>query len=65
MGLYPHQTRHALLKIPDDVVERSAKLLRLFPFRMGFSGNRKRLIVKILAIRAERLKQILVKGGTP
>lgn len=65
MDLYPHQTRHALLKIPDDVVERSAKLLRRFPFAMGFSGNRKRLIVKILAVRTERLKQILAKGGTP
>jgi HipA-like C-terminal domain len=64
LELYPHQTRHALAKIPDDIGERSARLLRRFPFRMGFSGFRKRLIVTILATRAERLRQILAKGGS-
>jgi hypothetical protein len=65
IDLYPHQTEHALRKIPDGVEQTSAKILRRFPFRMGFSGRRKRLIVKILATRAERLRQILAKGGTP
>jgi hypothetical protein len=65
MALYPHQTEHAIRTIPDDVEERSARLLRRFPFRMGFSGTRKRLIEKILAIRAQRLRKILTtKGGT-
>lgn len=64
MDLYPHQTKHALRMLPYDTQRRSAKLVRQFPFRMAFSGARKRLIVKILATRAARLKQILTKGGT-
>lgn len=63
MDLYPHQTEHALLKIPEDLGQRSGKLLSRFPFRMGFSGIRKRLIVRILVTRAGRLKDILAKGG--
>jgi hypothetical protein len=64
MNLYPHQTECALRHIPDDVEVRSAKLVRRFPFRMAFSGTRKRLIVKILAMRSARLRQIVTKGGT-
>jgi hypothetical protein len=63
MELYPHQTRHALGKIGNSAAEKGAKLLHQFPFRMAFSGIRKRLIVKILELRAGRLNQILMKGG--
>ncbi|HXN20161.1 MAG TPA: HipA domain-containing protein [Candidatus Binatus sp.] len=59
--LYPHQTSCAIRKVPGDIEKRSAKLLRRFPFRMAFSGTRKRLIAKILGIRAARLHQILNK----
>jgi hypothetical protein len=59
--LYPHQTGCAIRKVPTDIEQRSAKLLRSFPFKMAFSGTRKRLIARILRIRAARLHQILNK----
>jgi hypothetical protein len=61
MKLYPHQTECALGKVPADIEERSAKLVRRFPFDIAFSAPRKRLIVKILTIRGARLNQILAK----
>lgn len=63
MKLYPHQTEHALIKVTDRAAQKSAKLLSRFPFDTVFSGDRKRLITRILNIRAARLEQILVKGG--
>ncbi len=65
MALYPHLTRHAVLKFPGVLEHRSANLLRGFAFEMALSGNRMRLRVKILGTRAGRLKQILAEGGHP
>lgn len=60
--LYPVETMAAIKKITSRTELKAAKLLRQFPFRMGFTGKRRRLILKILTIRAERLRQILKKG---
>jgi hypothetical protein len=62
MDLYPDETAPAVRKVTSDVELKSARLLRQFPFRMGFTGKRRRIILKILAIRAGRLREILKKG---
>jgi hypothetical protein len=62
--LYPQLAAAAIAKITDQVEARSIRLMRQFPFRLGFTRRRKRLILKILSIRADTLKRILVKGGT-
>jgi hypothetical protein len=63
LELYPLETASALKKIGYDLENRAARLLRQFPFRTRFTGKRRRLILKILAIRADRLRKILEKGG--
>jgi hypothetical protein len=63
LQLYPKPATKALQKLSNEVGAKSAVVLRQFPFNMGFTGTRKRLILKILTIRAERLKEILEKGG--
>jgi len=62
-GLYEHQTRKAILKVTDRVELKATQLIRQFPFQMRFTGKRKRLILKILRIRAETLRDILAEGG--
>jgi hypothetical protein len=63
--LYPHQTQSALKKIPADIQEISSRLLRKFPFNIAFSGDRKRLMAKILTLRADRLRQISSEKEVP
>lgn len=63
MKLYPHQTEHALAKATDRATEKGAKLASGFPFDTAFSANRKRLIARIIDVRAGRLRQISAKGG--
>ena len=61
--LYRHQTTKAYGNIPLDPVQVGRKLLRQFPFSRNFSSLRKRMILKILARRAERLNRIFEEGG--
>ncbi len=63
LKLYPQHTLRALQKVPSDIAEGSGKLLRRFPFDTAFQTPRKRLISKILTMRAERLVRILAGGG--
>ncbi len=63
MDLYPIPATAALKKLSNGVGPKAAGLLRKYPFRSGFTRDRKRLIIKILEVRAERLMQILAKGG--
>ncbi len=63
LRLYPHQTEVGLRKIPSDPGLEAANILGGFPFENAFTGVRKRLILKTLNARAERLRDILQKGG--
>jgi len=65
LELYPKPATEALLKVSNSVEEKSAKLVHQFPFDRAFSATRKRVIVKMLALRADMLNQILLKGGSP
>jgi hypothetical protein len=58
LELYPHQVSQAYGKLPLDVCRVASKLLRQFPFERAFSSLRKRLILKVLALRADRLRSI-------
>lgn len=62
--LYPQPATISILKLSNGVHDMGIKLLRRFPFDRAFSNARKRLILKILDIRAERVRQIFSKGGT-
>jgi hypothetical protein len=53
----------ALLKLSNAIEEKSARLISEFPFGGAFSAIRKRAIVKMLALRADILNQVLAKGG--
>jgi hypothetical protein len=64
LKLYPEPTMAALRKMTDRVEARSSRLMRQFPFRQWFTRRRKRLILKILSIRADGLRGIRAKGGT-
>jgi hypothetical protein len=61
--LYPQLATKSVLKLSNGVHDKSAKVLRKFPFDRAFTGVRKALILKILDVRAERLRGILPKGG--
>lgn len=63
LTLYPEPATLALRKLSKAIGIKSAQVLHQFPFNMGFTGTRKRLILKILKIRSERLKEILETGG--
>jgi hypothetical protein len=63
MTLYPQPATKSVLKLSNGLHDKSARLLRKFPFDRAFSGVRKALILKILDVRAERLRGILPKGG--
>jgi hypothetical protein len=63
LDLYPEPATKALLKLSNAVEEKSAKLISQFPFGGAFSAIRKRAIVKMLALRADILNQVLAKGG--
>jgi hypothetical protein len=54
--LYPHLTRRAFAKIPVEVCQIAGKVLKQFPFNRVFSSLRKRLILKVLYVRADMLK---------
>jgi hypothetical protein len=56
--LYPHQIRQAYDKLPLDVGSVASKLLKRFPFKSAFSSLRRRMILKVLALRADRLRSI-------
>jgi hypothetical protein len=60
---YPDQIRGALAKVPNDVAQKSKRLLRRFPFRSGFSNSRKQLIEAILTERFQRLGNLSEKGA--
>jgi HipA-like C-terminal domain len=62
LRLYPHQTKEALRKIPSDPALEAAKILHSFPFENAFWSVRKHLILRVLAVRAVRLRQILETG---
>lgn len=62
-GLYPVETASGIEKVTRNVERIAARLLRRFPFRTRFTGKRKRLILKVLAIRADRMRKITEKGG--
>jgi hypothetical protein len=58
---YPHQTRQGLLKIPADIRPIVATLLGQFPYSRYLSALRRRLMLKLIAIRADKLNQITAK----
>jgi HipA-like C-terminal domain len=64
LELYREPTERAIQRVPENVAQRCNSLLRSFPFESAFSNLRKQLIVKIVAERAETLRDILAKGGT-
>lgn len=55
---YPHQTREALEKVSGVTARKAAKLLDSFPYLRYFSAVRRRLILKVLAIRADKIIRI-------
>jgi hypothetical protein len=57
--LHAELTMNAIEKLTAGVEKKGARLMRQFPFKMGFTGTRRRLILKILSIRAVRLRSIL------
>jgi len=63
LTLFPGPTENAIRSVPQNVAGRTHALLRRFPFQTAFSAPRKKLIVRILSARAERLREILLKGG--
>lgn len=62
-GMYPHLTEQAYLIIPQNVCRIAKQTLKQFPFRRGFSSLRKRVMLKVLSLRADRLHMIFTKGG--
>jgi HipA-like C-terminal domain len=60
---YPHPTKRAYSKIPVDVYKIGRNLIKQFPFRQGFSSLRRRVILKVLAARADRLRRTFTEGG--
>jgi hypothetical protein len=64
LELYPHLTKRAFAKIPVEVCEIAGKVIKEFPFNRAFSSLRKRLILKVLHIRADMLGELFLKGGT-
>ena len=52
---YPHQTRDALEKVSDATARKAAKLLDSFPYLRYFSAVRRKLILKVLEIRADKI----------
>jgi hypothetical protein len=60
--LYPIPVSKAIRKVSNGLGDKSARLMRSFPFRMGFTGRRKRLILRILNIRMQRLENILLRS---
>jgi hypothetical protein len=62
--LYPEIATKVVLKLSNTVDAIGAKLVRKFPFDRAFSSARKRLILKILGMRAICLKETLAKGGS-
>lgn len=63
LEVYPHPTKRAYSKIPVDVRRIGRNLMGHFPFRRGFSSLRKRVILKVLSARADRLRTIFLEGG--
>jgi hypothetical protein len=61
--LYPQVATKAVLKLSDLVHDQCVRLLGQFPFDRGFTSTRKRLIIKILDMRADRLMHSIEKGG--
>ncbi len=61
---YPEPTKAALTKVTPEKVSAASKLVREYPFKRAFSQIRIDTIIKLLAIRSERLEQIASgKGG--
>lgn len=56
--LYPHPTEVALAKVSTRTVHVAAKLLDSFPYFRYLSGLRRKLILKVLEIRADKLIEI-------
>jgi len=63
LRIYPHPTSTAYAKICVDVCGIARRLLAQFPFNRAFSPLRKRLILKVLALRADGLRRIFEEGG--
>lgn len=63
LRLYPGPTEQAIREVPGDAAYRCERILRKFPFKASFSTKRKRLIIRIISVRTERLKATLTKGG--
>ena len=61
--LHPDLTMRAIEKLTEGIEFKAGRLLRQFPFGTGFTGKRKRLIIKILSIRAQKLQAIPSEGG--
>lgn len=58
MAEYPHQTKVGLGKIPADIRRIAGKLLGQPPYSRYLSGLRRRLMLNLLQIRADRLNSI-------
>jgi HipA-like C-terminal domain len=58
MELYPHQTKTALAKISSETSYKAGEILSSFPYDRYMSGLRRKLILKVLRIRADRLMSV-------
>jgi hypothetical protein len=56
--LYPHQTIAALAKISPEIARKAGEILSSFPYDRYMSGVRRKLILKVLRIRADRLTTV-------
>jgi hypothetical protein len=56
--LYPHQTVAALAKISPETACKAGEILSRFPYDRYMSGVRRKLILKVLRIRADRLTTV-------
>jgi hypothetical protein len=65
LDMCPHPIRRAYDKFPVEIGQIARKLLYQFPFGQGFSSMRKRLIIKVLSYRADKLREIFSGKGNP
>lgn len=58
MELYPHLLKGPLGKVTEGVIEKASKLLDGFPYLRYLSSSRRKLMLKVLEIRADKMTRI-------
>src|SRR6185437_6453521 len=60
---YPHQIARAYRKVTErDIVAEAERILGRYPYKRGFTGLRKRVIIKILEKRSRLLAEVAGAG---